>query len=90
MVSLLKKVDTILELKKFFDTLLNSNAFHFASTLNKSIEFGCFISKEMEALKRNGTWVVTNLLSEWKHVSCKCVYKVKYKAMVNLKETRLI
>jgi len=38
------------------------------------------MSKEIEALERNNTWIVTDLPRNKKPIECKWVYKIKHKA----------
>ncbi|KAJ0683430.1 putative RNA-directed DNA polymerase [Helianthus annuus] len=64
----------------------------FVSNLNKTVEPTCFseavkdprwveaMNKEMEALYKNGTWVLVNLPKDRKAIGCKWIYKVKYKS----------
>lgn len=60
--------------------------------MNKSVEPTCYVeaikdpnwvtamNNEMEALYRNGTWVVTELPPGRKPTGCKWIYKIKYKS----------
>lgn len=62
----------------------------FVSTLNKAVEPSTYweacqdsnwvdeMNAEMEALHRNGIWVITDLPPDRKVIGCKWVYKVKY------------
>ncbi|KAI3520152.1 hypothetical protein L1887_09385 [Cichorium endivia] len=71
---------------------LDSDSVCFAASLNKSIEPNSFseavkdpnwiraMNEEMEALNRNGTWIVTDLPKGRKPIGCKWVYKIKYKS----------
>ncbi|KAI3753423.1 hypothetical protein L2E82_25475 [Cichorium intybus] len=71
---------------------LDSTSACFAATLNKSFEPNCFdeavkdpnwvraMNDEMEALNRNGTWVVTDLPKGRKPIGCRWVFKIKYKS----------
>ncbi|KAJ0880048.1 putative RNA-directed DNA polymerase [Helianthus annuus] len=64
----------------------------FVSNLNKTCEPACFadaikdprwvdaMNKEMEALYRNGTWVLVELPKDRKAIGCKWIYKIKYKS----------
>lgn len=38
------------------------------------------MNEEMEALNRNGTWIVTDLPAGRKAIGCKWVYKIKHKS----------
>ena len=72
---------------------LSSEYFFFVSSLNKSVEPKTFqeacsdinlitaMNKEMEALHRNRTWIVTNLPSGRKAIGCKWIYKIEYKSI---------
>ncbi|KAI3781572.1 hypothetical protein L2E82_11589 [Cichorium intybus] len=71
---------------------LDYNSACFAATLNKSFEPSCFdeavkdpnwvraMNEEMEALNRNGTWVITDLPKGRKPIGCRWVFKIKYKS----------
>ncbi|KAI3707507.1 hypothetical protein L6452_26097 [Arctium lappa] len=71
---------------------LNSEFFCFVSTLNKSFEREIFyeaskdqnwvdaMNLEMEALYRNGTWLLTDLPPGRKPIGCRWIYKIKYKS----------
>lgn len=71
---------------------LTSESLCFVSALNKSVEPSSYfeasknplwvdaMNAEMEALNRNGTWVLTNLPPGRKPIGCRWVYKIKYKS----------
>ncbi|KAI3500537.1 hypothetical protein L1887_36359 [Cichorium endivia] len=71
---------------------LDSNSACFVATLNKSFEPSTFdeavkdphwvraMNDEMEALNRNGTWIVTDLPKGRKPIGCRWVFKIKYKS----------
>ncbi|KAI3521421.1 hypothetical protein L1887_10887 [Cichorium endivia] len=71
---------------------LDSASACFAASLNKSFEPNSFdeavkdpnwvraMNDEMEALNRNGTWVVTDLPKGRKPIGCRWVFKIKYKS----------
>ncbi|KAJ0435743.1 putative RNA-directed DNA polymerase [Helianthus annuus] len=71
---------------------LSCDNFCFVSNLNKTCEPACFtdaikdprwvdaMNKEMEALYRNGTWVLVDLPKDRKAIGCKWIYKIKYKS----------
>ncbi|KAJ0675133.1 putative RNA-directed DNA polymerase [Helianthus annuus] len=71
---------------------LSIDNFCFVSNLNKTCEPACFtdaikdprwvdaMNKEMEALYRNGTWVLVDLPKDRKAIGCKWIYKIKYKS----------
>ncbi|KAI3788114.1 hypothetical protein L2E82_00783 [Cichorium intybus] len=71
---------------------LDSASACFAASLNKSVEPNSFdeavkdphwvraMNDEMEALNRNGTWVVTDLPKGRKPIGCRWVFKIKYKS----------
>ncbi|KAJ0483933.1 putative RNA-directed DNA polymerase [Helianthus annuus] len=73
-------------------SLLSPENFCFISNLDKTIEPKSFkeavkdpnwvqaMNDEMEALNRNGTWVLTDLPQGRKPIGCKWIYKVKYKS----------
>nr|GEV18014.1 putative ribonuclease H-like domain-containing protein [Tanacetum cinerariifolium] len=64
-----------------FDLLFGSNEGDLESmvdgSLRRSVEA---MNKEMEALNRNNTWVITDLPKGRKPVGCKWIYKIKYKS----------
>ena len=72
--------------------ILSPENFCFVSNLNKTLEPKNFfeastdsnwisaMNEEMEALYRNKTWEITNLLSNRKPIGCMWVYKIKYKS----------
>nr|GEZ10715.1 putative ribonuclease H-like domain-containing protein [Tanacetum cinerariifolium]GEZ64077.1 putative ribonuclease H-like domain-containing protein [Tanacetum cinerariifolium] len=51
--------------------------YELASTDNRWIDA---MNKEMEALNKNNTWEISDLLKGRKHVGCKWIYKIKYKS----------
>ncbi|XP_022014149.1 uncharacterized protein LOC110913635 [Helianthus annuus] len=71
---------------------LSNDNFCFTTSLNKKIEPSCYeeaakdpkwieaMNKEMDALFRNNTWVLTDLPQDRKAIGCKWVYRVKYKS----------
>ncbi|KAJ0898957.1 putative RNA-directed DNA polymerase [Helianthus annuus] len=71
---------------------LSSNNMCFTASLNKIVEPSCYeevasdprwieaMHKEMEALFRNNTWVLTDLPQGRKDIGCKWVFRVKYKS----------
>ncbi|GJU86702.1 putative RNA-directed DNA polymerase [Tanacetum coccineum] len=71
---------------------LSSENYSFSTNINKLSEPKSFakacadprwveaMNLEMEALNRNGTWVVTELPSGRKAIGCKWVWKIKYKS----------
>lgn len=64
----------------------------YSSSLNKSVEPSSYeeavkdpnwiqaMSEEMDALNRNGTWVVVDLPKGRKPIGCRWIYKIKYKS----------
>ncbi|KAM0019556.1 putative RNA-directed DNA polymerase [Helianthus debilis subsp. tardiflorus] len=64
----------------------------FVSSLNKMVEPSSYseavkdprwveaMNKEMEALYKNGTWVLVDLPKDRKPIGCRWIYKIKYKA----------
>ncbi|GJW59683.1 putative RNA-directed DNA polymerase [Tanacetum coccineum] len=71
---------------------LSSDNYSFVTSLNKAIKPKTYkeafsdprwieaMNNEMEALNRNGTWVITDLPNGRRVVSCKWIYKIKYKS----------
>ncbi|KAF5799967.1 putative RNA-directed DNA polymerase [Helianthus annuus] len=71
---------------------LSSENLSFIASLNKIVEPSCYeeaasdprwveaMNKEMEALFRNNTWVITDLPQNRKAIGCKWVFRVKYKS----------
>ncbi|GKD86314.1 ribonuclease H-like domain-containing protein, partial [Tanacetum coccineum] len=71
---------------------LNKYNMCFASTLNKSSEPTCYnnalgdsnlvdaINNEIEALSRNNTWFICDMLVGRKPIGCKWIFKIKYKS----------
>ncbi|KAF5779215.1 putative RNA-directed DNA polymerase [Helianthus annuus] len=76
----------------------------FTASLNKTVEPSCYeeaaddprwveaMNKEMEALFRNNTWVLTDLPQGRKAIGCKWVFRVKYKSNGEVErfKTRLV
>ncbi|GKA51863.1 ribonuclease H-like domain-containing protein, partial [Tanacetum coccineum] len=71
---------------------LSSENFSFSTGINKFYEPKCYteassdprwvdaMNLEMEALLRNGTWIIADLPIGRKTIGCKWVYKIKYKS----------
>ncbi|GJU22049.1 ribonuclease H-like domain-containing protein [Tanacetum coccineum] len=71
---------------------LNKYNMCFASTLNKSSEPTCYndalgdsnlvdvMNNEIEALSRNNTWFICDMLVGRKPIGCKWIFKIKYKS----------
>ncbi|GJW59684.1 ribonuclease H-like domain-containing protein [Tanacetum coccineum] len=71
---------------------LSSDNYSFVTNLNKAIKPKTYkeafsdprwieaMNNEMQALNRNGTWVITDLPKGRRVVSCKWIYKIKYKS----------
>ncbi|GKA27203.1 putative RNA-directed DNA polymerase [Tanacetum coccineum] len=71
---------------------LSSVNYYFSTTLNKSIEPNSYyeaskddnwitaMNKEIEALHRNNTWILTDLPIGRKAIGCKRIFKIKYKS----------